>query len=337
MKRGHSLLIIGAEMTVVRTGLACAALIAILLAPATAWAQEEEVVYFHTDAIGSVRMITSATGIVIGRYDFMPFGEVWPANPPAPTESRQFTGAERDADTKLDYFGARYYRPLSGRFTTVDPDHLGADIFDPQSWNAYSYARNNPFRYADPTGLYPCSIRLSGADAVAAGVTDGASVEGECVVAEDPWKSAQRFFLEIWLNFEQQLPRTAGFLEGSTQAVTTLFTSPARSCLALFAGQTVRNLSPLPLQSSPSLGDFIVPAADVGSIVAWNQSLRYAASRPNYLGGQGLLYPMKSSVYRNLAARSSGIARAGLVGHEMYAIFAGLQSEWAAAKSGQCR
>ena len=109
-------------------------------------------VYFHTDATGSVRMITSATGAVIGRYDFMPFGELWPANPPAATESRQFTGAEREADTKLDYFGARSYRPVSGRFITVDPGHVNGNVFDPQTWNGYAYARNNPLKYTDPTG-----------------------------------------------------------------------------------------------------------------------------------------------------------------------------------------
>ena len=73
------------------------------------------------------------------------------ASPPAQT--RLFTGKERDAETGLDYFGARYYRQDLGRFTTVDPHHVGGNILDPQSWNAYAYARNNPLRYIDPDGL----------------------------------------------------------------------------------------------------------------------------------------------------------------------------------------
>ena len=108
----------------------------------------------------------------------------------------RFTGKERDAETGLDYFDARYYASRTGRFTTADPGHVGRNIFDPQSWNGYAYALNNPQRFVDPTGLYPCSIRLSGDDAAAAGVSDGGSVIGECVDAEDPLKWAQRFFLD---------------------------------------------------------------------------------------------------------------------------------------------
>jgi RHS repeat-associated protein len=53
----------------------------------------------------------------------------------------------------LDYFGARYYRAELGRFTAVDPGQASAAVDDPQSWNAYAYARNNPLRYVDVRGL----------------------------------------------------------------------------------------------------------------------------------------------------------------------------------------
>ena len=126
--------------------------VGILLAPVPARAQEE-VVYYHTDAIGSVRMITSETGAVIGRYDYLPFGELVPIVPPAPADPRQFAGKERDAETGLDYFGARYYRKESGRFTTVDPVmNIEAALTDPQRWNRYAYSLNNPLRYIDPDG-----------------------------------------------------------------------------------------------------------------------------------------------------------------------------------------
>src|SRR5678815_6053532 len=57
-------------------------------------------------------------------------------------------------DTALDYSGARYYAPGSGRFTSPDP--LTADamrIVNPQRWNRYTYAVNNPLTYGDPDGL----------------------------------------------------------------------------------------------------------------------------------------------------------------------------------------
>ena len=69
-------------------------------------------------------------------------------NPAGPA----YAGKNRDAETGLDYFEARFYRPQSGRFTTVDPEHVNGNLFDPQSWNAYAYVRNNPFRFVDPDG-----------------------------------------------------------------------------------------------------------------------------------------------------------------------------------------
>ena len=62
------------------------------------------------------------------------------------------TQKERDIETDLDYFLARYYSAKQGRFTSVDPENAGANPDDPQSWNGYAYARNNPLVYTDPDG-----------------------------------------------------------------------------------------------------------------------------------------------------------------------------------------
>jgi len=71
-------------------------------------------------------------------------------------ESR-YTGKERDAESGLDYFGARYYASSMGRFMSPDPSQLAfADPTNPQSFNLYSYAVNNPLKFADPTGLWHC-------------------------------------------------------------------------------------------------------------------------------------------------------------------------------------
>ncbi|MCV4732750.1 hypothetical protein OFB80_33195, partial [Escherichia coli] len=55
-----------------------------------------------------------------------------------------FTGYERDVEIDLDFAQARYYSPKHGRFTS--PDEVFADQYEenPQSWNLYSYVRNNP-------------------------------------------------------------------------------------------------------------------------------------------------------------------------------------------------
>jgi RHS repeat-associated protein len=104
-----------------------------------------------TDAIGSVRMVTSASGQVMARYDYLPFGILWPGT--ATTEKRLFAGKERDQETSFDYFGGRYLSSSSGRFTTADPSkNVKASLIEPQRWNAYSYALNNPVRLIDPDG-----------------------------------------------------------------------------------------------------------------------------------------------------------------------------------------
>jgi RHS repeat-associated protein len=110
------------------------------------------VVYYHTDAIGSVRMVTDASGQVLNRYDDQPFGGPWSASPSGP-EVRRFAGKERDIESGFEYFGARYYASSNGRFTSVDPVlDMDQALVDPQRWNRYIYVRNNPFRYVDPDG-----------------------------------------------------------------------------------------------------------------------------------------------------------------------------------------
>ena len=64
------------------------------------------------------------------------------------------TGKERDAESGLDNFGARYNASTMGRFMTPDPLLNSGRPSSPQTWNRYSYALNNPLKIKDPTGLY---------------------------------------------------------------------------------------------------------------------------------------------------------------------------------------
>jgi len=74
------------------------------------------------------------------------------------TSPRKFTGKERDSESGLDNFTARYFGSSLGRFTRPDPITFSKQkLIDPQQWNMYSYARNNPPRFLDPTGKYLCN------------------------------------------------------------------------------------------------------------------------------------------------------------------------------------
>jgi len=64
------------------------------------------------------------------------------------------TQKERDTETGLDYFGARYYAGSLGRFTGADPLFIEFRRLPyPQAWNLYAYTRNNPLKYVDPDGM----------------------------------------------------------------------------------------------------------------------------------------------------------------------------------------
>lgn len=70
----------------------------------------------------------------------------------------QYTGQERDAETNLHYYNARYYDPHIRRFT--QPDDIIQNVYNPQDLNRYSYVRNNPLKYTDPTGHFGLISRL---------------------------------------------------------------------------------------------------------------------------------------------------------------------------------
>jgi len=70
----------------------------------------------------------------------------------------RITGKERDTESGLDYFGARYYASTMGRWMSPDPSNLGVDIYLPQTWNRYNYAVNNPLTVADRNGMWPFYI-----------------------------------------------------------------------------------------------------------------------------------------------------------------------------------
>ncbi|MCZ2155126.1 MAG: RHS repeat-associated core domain-containing protein [Bryobacterales bacterium] len=79
----------------------------------------------------------------------------------------EFTDKERDAETGLDYFEARYFSSVLRRFTSSDPIAVTPGrAADPQQLNLYAYAKNNLLKYVDPTGVIIDLSRLSNEEKV---------------------------------------------------------------------------------------------------------------------------------------------------------------------------
>jgi RHS repeat-associated protein len=146
--------------------------------------------FYLTDALGSRRVQTDPAGIPEQTCQSLPFGDqlYCTGSPAFPTE-HHFTGKERDAESGLDYFGARYYASSMGRFSSPDPSGLFfADPTLPQSLNLYSYARNNPLIGTDPTGMAYCQWDDGTHDDSANTGVEGAVNSGtECTNAGGTW------------------------------------------------------------------------------------------------------------------------------------------------------
>ena len=112
--------------------------------------------YYFSDKLGSASVIAGASGTVQEQYFYYPYGYMQSSTGSDPNHYK-FTGKERDSESGLDNFGARYNASTIGRFMTPDwaakPTTVPyAKFGDPQSLNLYSYARNNPTSLYDPDG-----------------------------------------------------------------------------------------------------------------------------------------------------------------------------------------
>jgi len=115
-------------------------------------AQGAATYFAHKDHLGSSRLLTKPDKSYLPQdvYDYLPFGEQLSSGG---STTHRFTGKERDTESGLDYFGARYYSNTAGRFMTIDPIVMSRErMVDPQQLNAHAYTRGNPLRFVDPNG-----------------------------------------------------------------------------------------------------------------------------------------------------------------------------------------
>ena len=121
-------------------------------------ASSGSVFYYLGNHLGTSRVIVQAgQNTACYEADYEPFGKERIVTNSCP-HTYKFTGKERDTESNLDYFGARYFAAAHGRFIAVDA--AGPDLNRPQSLNRYRYALNNPLRFVDPDGLYESDVHL---------------------------------------------------------------------------------------------------------------------------------------------------------------------------------
>jgi RHS repeat-associated protein len=116
----------------------------------------QTITYFHNDISGSPMLATDASGNVLWKENYRPYGDRLNNQAGSDNNKLWFAGKPQDNSTGLSYMGARYYDPVLGRFMGVDPK--GFDEANLHSFNRYAYANNNPYKYVDPDGHSPIDV-----------------------------------------------------------------------------------------------------------------------------------------------------------------------------------
>jgi RHS repeat-associated protein len=106
-------------------------------------------VWALADRLGTVDALTDGDGNVVDKRTFDSFGRILSETNPSVSFRYGYTGRERDLESGLDYYRARYYDPQVGRFISVDPAGFGAG-----DTNLYRYVGNNSTNATDPTGMW---------------------------------------------------------------------------------------------------------------------------------------------------------------------------------------
>jgi len=115
--------------------------------------------------------MSDVNGSKVEGTEYMPFGSMRDHTGTA-VSNYKYTDQEQDTETGLYYYHARYYDPIIGRF--ISADAIVQAFTDPQTLNRYSYVRNNPLIYTDPSGNFGWFAAAVVIGAVVGAVSSGA-------------------------------------------------------------------------------------------------------------------------------------------------------------------
>ncbi|MBS1852706.1 MAG: RHS repeat-associated core domain-containing protein [Acidobacteria bacterium] len=266
------------------------------------------------------------------------------------TTDASFTGQSTDTQNGLYDFLYREYSITQGRWTSPDPAGINAaDPANPQTWNRYAYVRNNVLSRVDPFGLRDC-LPTDDACVVATPMPDDPPKKEKVPEVHDyaddlphmilnpfqlhyempfrrfpaapPFLPAKNGNLGWWKAFAKNLFSWKNFTDEFKQG----------GCVNVFGKATADALNPF----SPSLSSAGEGTAAVLAASKYNAAVQYAASAPNYLGGTGLIYPMKSSIVRGMIADANATAASGGMMSVDLALAQGFGTEMYSMATGGC-
>jgi RHS repeat-associated protein len=140
--------------------------------------------YYHTDALGSVRLMTKDDATVWYTNGYQPYGQDNgnPNCPSCPTSPPiKFTGKPYSPGTGLYYYYHRWYDPATGRFVSVDP--RPGSLSSPQSLNPYIYVTDSPVNNIDPAGEWGFDSLVSAVSNVFKPIANTVSSIGSAALA----------------------------------------------------------------------------------------------------------------------------------------------------------
>ncbi|TDO39650.1 RHS repeat-associated core domain-containing protein [Paractinoplanes brasiliensis] len=244
---------------------------------------------------------------------YTPYGGPRGATITAP-DNRGFLNKPLNASTGLTNVGAREYDPVIGRFISVDPIQ---DLQDPQQWNGYAYANNNPTTLSDPSGLIAKEPREGGGgtgyheqpgdiggggDSAGNGNGGGSSDSGDHGSNNDD--GGGNWFKKTWKKTKKVItdhPQITGFVAG---AVT--------GAVCLGAGGIAAG--PAGLAACGAIAGAVGSiATDWAAGTSTKDMLVNAAESAALGGAAGVLIPNAGSVARNAGSMARG-AKAFITG-----------------------
>lgn len=189
--------------------------------------------YALNDWLGTKRVVANASGQTAETCTGLPFGDRLTCTGTGDPSPQHFTGQIHDQESNNDYFGARYYSEYTGRFTSPDPSGLLAQKpGNPQSWNLYAYAMNNPLSNIDPTGL-DCVYANDAGNRVES--IDHQSNSDECGQNGGSW--APGYVNESWAHFNGNTNMfQVGSINGAGSSATVDYTMFAAGATTQFNG-----------------------------------------------------------------------------------------------------